>query len=263
MRNYVSRFKLPNGKWAYIQDPALVPSAKENIRIIRKKWSPPPYFYHLLPGGHVAALKAHLRSRWFGKIDLSSFFYSVGRHRITRCLKALGFPFRDADQIAIASTVCVNSARRQFALPFGFLQSPLLASIALDQSALGSALRKLHDDGAKVSVYVDDILVSSATDDPVNEALNTLRTAAKLSNFLVNEAKSQGPTKSVLSFNVLVQSSHMHITAERLETMSQSVLMHGAGPVSNGILGYVESINEKQASELVSSFPRSFPHPKI
>jgi hypothetical protein len=253
---------LPNGKWAYIQEPEFADSAKATIRRLRRVWTPPEYFYHLRAGGHVAALRVHLGNEWFGKIDLSRFFHNVGRNRISRCLKKLGFSFHEADEFAVASTVRINHRKRQFALPFGFVQSPLLASIALDSSALGNSFRELDREGITVAVYVDDFIISADSADAVAKSLSDLRRAANSSNFPINENKSQGPTTSVLSFNVELTPTEMRITNDRFEEMSRAVLTNGAGPVSDGILGYIRSISNEQAENLLSDFPKIFPHLK-
>jgi Reverse transcriptase (RNA-dependent DNA polymerase) len=263
MRNYTSRFQLPNGKWAYIQRPEFADAAKTTIRQLKRNWTPPNYFYHLRAGGHVAALRVHLGNEWFGKIDLSRFFHNVSRNRISRCLKKLGFSFHEADEIAVASTVCIDHTNRKFALPFGFVQSPLLASIALDSSALGKRLRDVDNGGLTVAAYVDDFIVSGDSAGAVNEALSELRRAANLSNFPINDAKTQGPITTVLSFNIELTPDEMRISKERYEEMSRSVLANGSGPVSDGILGYIRSVNVEQAAELLINFPKSFPHLKV
>ena len=150
MRNYTGRIPLRNDKWAYIQVDELAAGAKEHLRQIRRRWTAPEYFYHLRPGGHVAALRLHQVNTWYGKVDLSKFFSNVTRNRLTRCLKRVGFSFRDAEEFAVASTVCVDATSRRFSLPYGFAQSPLLASLALDQSELGNCLRRLHSEGCTV-----------------------------------------------------------------------------------------------------------------
>lgn len=263
MRNYIGRFRLPNGKWAYIQCDELASEAKVQIRRIRGLWKPPKYFFHLQKGGHLAALRQHQASDWFGKVDLSKFFNNVSRYRITRCLKRIGYSFREAEDFAMASTVCVNQEPRRFALPYGFVQSPLLASIALDKCALGSCLRLLDSGGVRVSTYVDDIIVSATTEDEVAVALSEIRTAARRSNFPINGAKSHGPSTSLQAFNIDVETHGMEIAGERFEEMCQEVLIHGAGQVSQGILGYVRSVNTLQAERILRDFPHAFPEAQV
>lgn len=258
MRNYESRFRLPSGKWAYIQIPNLAEAAKQQIKHIKDLWDPPPYFYHLLRGGHVAGLKIHQDNTWFGKIDLSAFFSRVSRYRVTRSLKGIGYSYTDADDFAVASTVCVNHARKKFALPYGFVQSPILASVCLDNSALGNCFRKVRQEGIALTVYVDDIIISSNSEQFTRDRLAEIRQAAATSNFPINEAKSLGPTNSLSAFNIGIDDGVMAITVDRFEEMCQDVLHYGPSSASDGILGYVRSVNETQAVQMIEEFPRVF-----
>jgi Reverse transcriptase (RNA-dependent DNA polymerase) len=259
MRNYESRFPLPNGKWAYIQLSELAEAARlGHIPRIQRLWRPPKYFYHLLPGGHVAALHQHRRNAWFGKIDLSSFFNRIARHQLTRHLKKIGYSYRDADDLAVASTVRDAKSGR-FTLPYGFVQSPLLASVVLDRSELGRCLDGVHRQGLTLTVYVDDIIVSSDDGERVGEALLSIRAAAAKSHFPVNEKKSAGPRRSLHAFNVELQPGELQILADRFEDMCGDVLRNGPGPSSNGILSYVRSVSPRQAGEMLRAFPQSFP----
>jgi hypothetical protein len=55
-----------------------------------------------------------------------------------------------------SESVVKRPALDGFVLPYGFVQSPILASLALDKSKLGKLLRKLNGrTDITVSVYVD------------------------------------------------------------------------------------------------------------
>jgi Reverse transcriptase (RNA-dependent DNA polymerase) len=259
MQNYSSRFKLPNGKWAYIQLDEPAEAARRHIDKIRRLWRPPGHFFHLRKGGHVAALRRHQANRWYGKVDLSGFFNNVTRHRVTRSLKRIGYSYDDALNFAVASTVCVHQEARRFALPYGFVQSPLLASVALDKSDLGNCCRWLRFDDVEVTVYVDDIIVSASTENDVAAALSLIRSAAQNSQFPINEEKSTGPSTELQAFNIDLETHVMEIAALRYEQMCRDVLINGAGHVSQGIVSYVQSVNAEQAERMLRDFPRSFP----
>ena len=259
MQNYVSRFQLPNGKWAYVQAAGLIVPAQEHIARIHRIWKPPQYFFHLRPGGHVAALRGHDGNTWLGKIDLASFFYNVTRHRVTRSLKKIGYSFRDADEFAVASTVRAPSGRRRFVLPYGFVQSPLLASVSLDTSDLGNCFRDLEKGGFVVSVYVDDIIVSSKNEADVANGLARIREAAQRSNLPINEAKSHPPAKELRAFNIDLDAREMKIEGERYEQMCREVLEKGDSDASRGILSYVRSVSQTQADQMIANFPDAFP----
>jgi Reverse transcriptase (RNA-dependent DNA polymerase) len=259
LKNYESRFRLYNGKWAYIQLDELAEAAKlRHIPLIRSLWRPPKYFYHLRRGGHVAALHLHKSRAWLGKFDLSSFFNRVTRQRLTRHLKSIGYSFRDAEDFAVASTVCVDHTSRRFALPYGFVQSPLLASLALDKSELGRCLNRLDRRGVRVTVYVDDIIVSCNDKEEVREALLSIRAAATESHFPINEVKSAGPLRSLHAFNVELRAGELEILADRFDEMCEVVLQNGPGPISTGILTYVQSISQSQADGMLEAFPQAF-----
>jgi hypothetical protein len=258
MRNYSSRFRLPNGKWAYIQFKGLAGDANRHMRRIRGFWNPPDHFFHFQKGGHVAALRQHQGRAWYGKIDLSRFFNHVTRHRVTRCLKRLGYSFRDAEEFAVASTVCVDHKEWRFALPYGFVQSPLLASIAFDLSELGNCCRRLNSGNCAVSIYVDDIVISGDTKAEVEAALSEMHQAARMSNFAINTAKSRAASTALQAFNIDFDAHEMNISNERFDEMGRDVMFSGAGQVSDGILGYVRSVNPRQADQLLRNFPRAF-----
>ena len=155
--------------------------------------------------------------------------------------------------------MCVNQAPRRFALPYGFVQSPLLASIALDKRELGNCFRRLLSGSGTVSVYVDDIIVSANTKEDVAVALSDIRSAARKSRFPINEAKSRGPTTAMSAFNIAFDMHAMEITGERYEEMCREVLISGAGQVSQGILSYVLSVSTAQAERMLREFSRAFP----
>lgn len=137
------KFELAPGKWVF------VPSAESRRRgehiasEIKKKWQPPPYFYHCHQGGHVEAVKRHLASRYLCCIDIENFFTSINRSRVTRALKKY-FGYEAAREFTKDSVIrLIADSSSRYILPFGFLQSPIIASICLDESALGRALHKL------------------------------------------------------------------------------------------------------------------------
>jgi len=53
-------------------------------RILKQHWTRPDYFYHFNDGGHVAAARVHLPSKFFVRLDLAKFFDSISRGRVHR-----------------------------------------------------------------------------------------------------------------------------------------------------------------------------------
>lgn len=162
-------------------------------------FEPDAYFFHLRrDGGHVAALHAHRQNRHFARVDLENFFYGVGRNRVARCLRAFGLA--KADHFARWSTVKNPYGNPTYSLPYGFVQSPLLATLVLSQSALGAYLRQMSDT-VVVSVYVDDIAISSNNKRKLKRAYRKLRKKAIESGFSINRAKSVAPGRTMSLFN--------------------------------------------------------------
>jgi hypothetical protein len=54
----------------------------------------------------------------------------------------------------------VGADKTSFVLPFGFVQSPLMAGLCLANSKLGATLARLAKKFT-VTVYVDDIVIST------------------------------------------------------------------------------------------------------
>lgn len=163
------------------------------------------FYFHLVKnGGHVAALHAHCQNRHFARVDLENYFYSVGRNRVARSLRALDIA--KSDYFARWSTVKNPYLRPSYSLPYGFVQSPVLATIVLSQSALGIYLRKLSET-VVVSVYMDDIAISSNDKRKLKRAYRTLRKKALKSGFSINRAKSVAPARMMSLFNC--QLSHL------------------------------------------------------
>ncbi|MGH7455587.1 MAG: reverse transcriptase domain-containing protein, partial [bacterium] len=119
------------------------------------------FFFHLRKGGHVAALHEHRRNRYFARIDLKNFFYSISRNRVARALHEIDIPRAGF----YAKFSCVKNPYDEptcptYALPYGFVQSPVLATLVLSRSVLGCYLRAIQSD-VTLSVYMDDIAISS------------------------------------------------------------------------------------------------------
>jgi hypothetical protein len=147
-QKWSSKFELKNpgsGKWVFVPTAETVALGKQIKKAIEDCWTPPSYFFHLREGGHVEALKSHLGNSSFVRMDVANFFGSINRSRITRCLKSkVGYP--KAREWANASTVKQPGGAEGYIVPFGFVQSQILASLCLSESALGVCLGKLAND---------------------------------------------------------------------------------------------------------------------
>lgn len=163
---------------------------EEIKKATRKAWRPPPYYFHLWRGGHIRALQRHLRNSYFVRFDIEDFFERVNQTRVTRCLKEY-FSYAEARKMAVNSTVRHPTESGRWVLPYGFVQSPILASLALAKSRVGTILNRLHKmSSISVSVYVDDISVSCNDLAKLEEACEALIPAAMKAGLAFNGKRS-------------------------------------------------------------------------
>lgn len=255
MRNlYNHHFALKPGTRVYIPSMFGAQRGREIKETIERLWRPPDNYYHLLDGGHVAAVRSHRDAPWLASLDLQRFFEQISRSKVHRALKAIGFSQREAWEMACDSTVDKRPPQRKFSLPFGFVQSPIVASVVLAKSALGGEIRKLCADGSNVTVYVDDITVSGRSEQEVSSAVDKLEAAAALSGFSFNPEKSQPASRRVSSFNIQFGSGIMDIVDGRMAEFEVAV-RNGNEYQVGGILGYVTSVNADQAEKLAEALP--------
>lgn len=212
-------------------------------------WDPPDHFYHLKRGGHVRALKKHVRSRYFSNIDLANFFGHVTKSKIIRALKGLKVSYEEADYIASVSTVR-SKETKQNVLPFGFTQSPILASIVFDKSRLGAAVRQIRKTGVCVSVYVDDIILSANSRDALVQQYGFLSQEIAKAGFAMNASKSQPVSSNIRAFNIELSNDQLVVEPQRLEGFLTQLYQASNEYVTHGILGYVHTVNKDQAMAL-------------
>ncbi|MPZ46449.1 MAG: hypothetical protein GEV05_24290 [Betaproteobacteria bacterium] len=245
------KYERKPGRWVFEPTLAFRAIGTEIDAAIKKAWHPPSYFFHLRKGGHVAALKHHTGKTYFSRFDIEDFFGRVNRSRVTRCLKEY-FSYAEARKMALDSTVHHPTAAR-WVLPYGFIQSPILASLALSKSRLGSTLDHLNKQpGIGVSVYVDDIIVSADDGAQIATICEELTHAARKSGLAFSAAKCQGPDKRITAFNIELVHGNLAIVDERLAEFAAVLDASASEPQRRGILGYVQSVNAKQAVELIA-----------
>ena len=194
MRNlYGHKFRLPKGTQVFVPTHEGQDLGEQIAKLVAKQWHAPDFYYHMQSGGHVAAARSHINHAHIASVDLAGFFNQVTRTKVHRALCQIGFRHEEALDIACNSTVEEEPGSRRFSLPFGFVQSPILASLSLSRSALGRAIKAAISPTVAVSVYVDDITISSDSIDDVTSTIARLEVAADLSGFLFNDSKAQGP----------------------------------------------------------------------
>jgi hypothetical protein len=245
------KFQIKPNTWVFVPTDDAVENGKNVKNALENIWHRPSYYYHLRDGGHVKALHSHVKNAYFSHIDIKDFFGSINKSRVTRCLKVY-MPYDEARKIAVSSTVLLpESSERKFILPFGFVQSPIIASICLRESKLGKVLHELHKtNSVTVTVYMDDIIISGDNLDYLTICIDRIKDAAERSRFYLNEEKLEGPADQVTAFNVEISQKVLKITEERFERFLSSYINAESHHQKEGILGYVASVNSEQANSI-------------
>lgn len=249
--SWINRFEIRPGRWIYEPSEESRINGEKLIRQLAVLWQSPDFYFHLKNGGHVQAVIVHLPNKYFAKLDLKDFFGSVGRSRITRILKEF-YPPETARKLAKMSTIPhVGDGEHSHSLPNGFVQSPMLASICLSKSYLGSKLaeyRKSRD--ICITLYMDDILISSNSEEMLVRCFEDLNDSAKKSKFNVNLDKSHAPRLQTTIFNIEVSQNRMNLTEKRFRELHAVYEKSQNKHQRHGIGAYVGTINKAQAFKL-------------
>lgn len=172
------------------------------------------FVYHFKDGSHVKALHNHRKNTFFCRVDIERFFYSIRRNRVKRVLRDIGV--RKAEEFAKWSTVKNPYEGGGYVLPYGFIQSPILATLVLVSSAVGSYLRGLDANAITVSVYMDDICLSSNDEAALWEAFEGLKKAAAAAGFALNADKTRPPARLIDIFNCSLQNGTTEVLPDRI-----------------------------------------------
>lgn len=190
------------------------------------------FIFHLQKsGGHVAALHAHRAHEFFARVDIARFFYSIARSRVQRALAEIGI-LRSRHY---AKWSCVKNPYGDptYALPYGFIQSPILATLVLMQSVVGNYLRALSKGGlVSVSVYMDDITLSSDSNTMLIEAFETLKQKLGEAHFGLNPTKERKPSSLMDVFNCDLSRGAACVQQQRVD------LFYSQGPSPLSITGF-------------------------
>ncbi|MCF4010411.1 reverse transcriptase domain-containing protein [Rheinheimera sp. UJ63] len=248
-RRWDNKFLLKKDLWVYVPSDEMYAFGKKIHTTLSMRWKRPANYYHLIAGGHVAALKYHQSDSYFAKFDIKNFFNSISKTRITRSIKSL-VGYSAAREIATVSTVPVSHQQSfSHCLPYGFVQSPILASICLRDSYLGRLIERKFK-SCKISVYMDDIVISGNSESDVDALLNELLSAASKSHFEVNPSKVRLTSHTLESFNIELSQQTLNITADRLDAFKQEILNTENQAKIDAIIGYVKTVNISQAGSL-------------
>lgn len=205
---------------------------------VEAKYSFDAFVYHLGHGGHVAALHSHREHAFFARVDIRRFFYSIARTRVQRALSGIGV--LRSRHYAKWSTVRNPYGEPRYVLPYGFIQSPILATLVLLESALGSFLRRCSAvDGLRVSIYMDDIAISSNNQAQLTAAYQELLQRVAEANFTLSEEKMRSPASEIDLFNCDLSHGLTQVRPDRIAAFNAKERSEAS---RNGFERYVDSV---------------------
>ncbi len=247
------KYQLKPGVWIFEPTEESIRIGKEIKNAVQEKWTIPQNYYHLRQGGHIAALKLHKSDTCFAHLDISKFFNTINRSRLTRSLK-LFFDYSTSRNYSLLSTVKLpDQLPIMYILPYGFVQSPILASLCLRQSALGRKIENLsNSEFVRTSVYMDDIIISGADNERLEAVVTEIKTAANKSAFTLNTKKEEGPASAITAFNIIVTTNKTSIIPKRYNELRNNYNLTKNRHVKHGIATYVSTVNSKQLVKLDS-----------
>lgn len=213
---------IPNYRYSYRRKgkPVYVPTSigrrigNEIKEAVEEAYDFSPTYFHMASGGHVAAMHHHRDSAVFARIDIARFFYSVSRRRVQSAIDRIGL--KTSRFYAQWSTVRNPYGEPDYALPYGFVQSPILASLTIATSSLGEHLEALPE-GIRASVYMDDIALSGDDPSELEAVFRDTLGVLEREGFAVNEEKLRPPSRLMDIFNCDLSSGRSVVRAERIE----------------------------------------------
>lgn len=251
IRNFDHKFPLKSGVVAYVQDPSQRNDGYKLCDWIEDRWTPPDHFYHFRSGGHVEAARLHQSASFILGLDLRRFFDQVTRSKAHRALRQIGYSNTDAYELACESTVTKDGKVGAYSLPFGFVQSMHLASLALHHSALGREMINVQRDGVSLSLYVDDLMLSGEDRDALMAGRDRLIAGAAKAGFTFNDAKERGPADRIEAFNIRIGRGGLEVAEHRMADFRHTVQERPEAPAL-ATIAYVETVNVAQANHLAA-----------
>jgi hypothetical protein len=211
--NYDFKYRA-RGKWFFRPNEKCIRRGERMLEFFKRRVVFPDYMYHFRKGGHVAALHAHLNNKLFFKVDIQNFYYSIARMRVTRALRQWRYP--GAGTFSKWSCVLNPLPGPKHALPIGFVQSPLLASLVLMKSEVADAIERARANGVCISVYLDDFIGSHDDEAALTAAYKDIRSTCAAAGFIPNPAKLVPPRAAITAFNCDLKSGSAEVTPDRV-----------------------------------------------
>ena len=134
-------------------------------------------------------------------------------------------------------------------IPYGFVQSMAMATLSVEKSLLGRKIKEFRDTGATITMYVDDIIISSNKYMQAEHIYNELMASALECGLQISDQKTSRPKESVGAFNCDVSHSLIAINEERMQKFREQ-LSQANEKQRMAILRYASVINPAQAHEL-------------
>lgn len=148
----------------------------------------PDYFFGGLKNKDaVLNARCHQGNKFFFLTDLKNFYPSVHFSSVEKALRKEGFY---PDVARLITRICTKEG----AIPQGCPTSSFLASLVVFHSC-GNLFTKYRNEGLRVSIYVDDITISSPIDfkEKTSEILTELRNSGLKINFEKTHYCSKNP----------------------------------------------------------------------
>lgn len=243
------KYELKTDVWVFEPTEETILIGNKIKNAVQNAWVIPNNYYHFNLGGHVAALNLHKSDKIFVHLDIKKFFNSINKSRITRSLKTL-FDYSTSRKYALQSTVKhPKKLPTTYILPYGFVQSPILASLCLRQSALGIKINNISKFSlVRISVYMDDIIISGNDENLLLNVVSELKYAAAKSNFKLH--KEEGPSLNITAFNINLSFNSTFITHDRYKELWCDYNKTTNNNVKHGIATYVSTVNSNQLDGL-------------
>ncbi|HHT0095054.1 TPA: reverse transcriptase domain-containing protein, partial [Raoultella planticola] len=129
--------------------------------------------------------------------------------------------------------------------------SPMLATLCLDRSHLGSLLRRLNKHpNVKLSVYMDDVIISSNDLVQLQTAYDEILVAMDKSGYQPNLVKTQEPSVLINVFNLSLGRGTMKVSPQKMSDFIIDFYASDYEPHKIGVKNYVETVNPAQAKLL-------------
>lgn len=201
----------------------------------------PGYFFGGLKGKDaVLNGRYHQGNKYFFLTDLKNFFPSVLSQNVEKALRKEGFY---PDVARLITRLCT----KENGIPQGCPTSSFLASLVVYHSC-GDLFQQYKKDGLKISVYVDDITISSPVDfkEKTSGILNDLRARGLKVNFKKTHYCSKNPVVTGIQVknNGIVPMPHTFDLAKNMTISDAS----RKGHIHR--INYVKKIADKKNTQL-------------